>query len=355
MRLDSSLASLTFGGYDGAKLSHSISIPMSDATADSAPLTISLQSLVVSNSLSGPIAFPDDTTNLSLTIDSTTSQMWLPRAMCDRMEEVFGLFYDNQTGLYLLNNTMHDQLVSLAPEFTFTVAANATTSTTTNIVLPWGAFDLEIGVPFYNSTDVINYFPLRRAESQYVLGRVFLQGAYIVVDYERGNFSIGQVVHNVQESIVAISPVTVTVTVSHEDSLRGGAIAGIVVGAVAGIAIILLGGWLTWRRKTTERREATKRRMVDEAELTGKSEKDRELMLTDGYELPQDLSTKIQLMSNEILELPEEQVKFQLMSNEIHELGNDQMTHQLMSTELHELPGEDVKEQRPGDDDDAVR
>nr|POE87308.1 candidapepsin-8 [Quercus suber] len=333
-------STLTFGGYDGAKLSNPISIPMQDA------LSINLQSLVVSNSLTGPIAFPGDTTNLSLTIDSTTSQMWLPRAMCDRMEEVLGLFYDNQTGLYLLNNTMHDQLVSLAPEFTFTVAANATTSTTTNIVLPWGAFDLEIGVPFYNSTEVINYFPLRRAEdeSQYVLGRVFLQEAYLVVDYERGNFSIGQVVHNVQESIVPISPMIA----SHGDSLSGGAIAGIVVGVIAGVAILLIGVWFVWRRKFG------KGRGPDIAELAGESKTGGELMSADVHELPQDQSAKYQLMSNEVHELPQEQAKYQLMSNEVHELGHEQITHQLMSTEIHELPGGSLEEKKPPVEDGAT-
>lgn len=65
---------------------------------------------------------------------------------------------------------------------------------TINIDLPHSTFDLQAGYPiFANST---NYFLIRRAanESQYVIGRAFLQEAYLSVDWERSYFNISQAV-----------------------------------------------------------------------------------------------------------------------------------------------------------------
>ena len=55
-----------------------------------------------------------------------------------------------------------------------------------------------------------HYFPLRRAngESQYILGRTFLEEAYVIADYERMNFTVLQAVlssENKSQSVVIIS------------------------------------------------------------------------------------------------------------------------------------------------------
>jgi hypothetical protein len=71
-----------------------------------------------------------------------------------------------------------------------------------NITLPYDAFDLQLSYPYLPNTTYADpskyYFPLRQAanETQYVLGRAFLQEAYLITDYERNNFSIHQAVHN---------------------------------------------------------------------------------------------------------------------------------------------------------------
>lgn len=64
---------------------------------------------------------------------------------------------------------------------------------------PYAAFDLELSYPYphLNATQAsppTNYFPLRKAANatQYTLGRSFLQETYLIVDYERNNFSISQ-------------------------------------------------------------------------------------------------------------------------------------------------------------------
>ena len=78
---------------------------------------------------------------------------------------------------YLVNSTTRELLLSLNPTITFKLGNTADKGPTTTINLPYAAFDLKAGYPIYpNET---NYFPLRRAtlESQYTLGRTFLQEA----------------------------------------------------------------------------------------------------------------------------------------------------------------------------------
>lgn len=108
-------------------------------------------------------------------------------------------------------------------------------------------FDLEASYPIYpNAT---SYFPIRRAanDSQYTLGRAFLQEAYVVADYERSNFSIHQVVFDSQaQNIVAIhAPNSTLIDTSpkKDQFLSAGAIAGIVIGVVAAVALL---GALAW-------------------------------------------------------------------------------------------------------------
>jgi hypothetical protein len=99
------------------------------------------------------------------------SQLWLPKVICDKLAESLGLTFDSSTELYLVNDTIRTKLLDLAPEFTFTLAANATSSDTVNIVLPYAAFDLTVSQPFYNTSR--HYFPIRRAadEKLYVYAR----------------------------------------------------------------------------------------------------------------------------------------------------------------------------------------
>lgn len=123
------------------------------------------------------------TTNLLPTailsfIDSTVSQIWLPVDACREFERAFGISYDNGTGLYLVNDTLHDSLVARDASLTFTIATDTTSDDTVNITLPYASFDLQVSYPIVQNGSS-RYFPLRRAENktQYTLGRTFLQEA----------------------------------------------------------------------------------------------------------------------------------------------------------------------------------
>jgi hypothetical protein len=164
-----------------------------------------------SNALSGSSVKVNWTTNpLSLqnisqaelhTIDSSTPFMWLPGFVCDQFAQAFNLVYDDSLQLYLYadNGTTLDNIRSQNITFTFTIANDPGSSNAVDISLPFAAFDLELSYPYPGlaanfTSGSTSYFPLRRAanDTQYTIGRSFLQEAYLTVDYERNNFSVSQ-------------------------------------------------------------------------------------------------------------------------------------------------------------------
>lgn len=116
-------------------------------------------------------------------IDSTIPHLWLPVDACKAFEKAFGLTYDNQTDLYLVNDTLHDALTKQDAQVSFILGNAIKGGSTVNLTFPYAAFDLRVtsgqpgpdGKQLVNSTQ--NYFPIRRAanDSQYTLGRTFLQ------------------------------------------------------------------------------------------------------------------------------------------------------------------------------------
>lgn len=196
--------------------------------------------------------------------------MWLPEEWCDLFEDAFGLRYVEETGRYLVDDEQHTELQQLEPRLTFTLGASTNGGTITRFDFPYAAFDLEGQYPLFpNAT---RYFPIRRAanDTQYTIGRVFLQETYLTVDSERGIFNISQArFSNPMPSSNLVSILSIDATNSTtdgnsttivgseaaEEGLSGGAIAGIVVGAVGALSI--LAGVLFWwfRRRRNQTRE----------------------------------------------------------------------------------------------------
>ena len=194
-RQNKAYGSLTLGGYDAARSDHSNNLTCKMGVDTSRDLLVAITH-VSSDGMSllhsGIYAF----------IDSTVPHIWLPPDACAAFEAVFGLEYDNTTGLYLVNDTLHETLVRSNANITISLAASLSTdaessASAIDIILPYGAFDMVAGYPLTSSTDInttSRYFPLRRASnsSQYTLGRTFLQEAYLHVDYDRSTFTISQ-------------------------------------------------------------------------------------------------------------------------------------------------------------------
>ena len=188
-RQKSVFGSLTLGGYDASRFTTN-NLTFTFGPDDSRSLLVGVQAITAENTLTGTV-MPLSSGILSF-IDSGTPHIWLPLPACTAFERAFGLVYDPHTDLYLVNSTVHAQLMQLNPSVTFTLGNEVSGGGVVNITLPYGAFDLQASQPIYaNATP---YFPLRRAanESQYTLGRTFLQEAYLTVDYGRSKFSVQQ-------------------------------------------------------------------------------------------------------------------------------------------------------------------
>lgn len=332
-RIPKLTGSLTLGGYDAARFTaNAQSFPFSDD--DSKVLSVGLQGITALNTLSGSRSFLN--TPILTLIDSTVSHIWLPRDACDDFEAAFGLTYDSGTDLYTINDTMHERLQDLKPTISFSLGNDADPSKLVTIQLPYSAFDLQASHPFYDNET--NYFPIRRAanDTQYTLGRTFLQEAYVIADYERSNFSVHQALFKSpmpeQDIITITTPsnntsngTTSTSSSSSGGGLPTGAIAGIAVGVSILAIVLAFIAFIFFRR---HRRTKQQQQQDSPAQMTPV-----EMPVADKYELYQ-------------------------APNEVHgskggfEMDGKQQLN-LMSDDAanrqHELPGMDAKYEMPGD------
>ena len=343
---NSVLGSLTLGGYDaGLYVDNGVSFSfLYDQTRD---LSLGLQSITASNSSTTSLL-----PNKILTfIDSTIAQIWLPTEACTLFETAFGLTYDNNTDLYFVNDTQHQILVAQNSSLTFTLGQTVSSTTTVNITLPYAAFDLQVIYPIVSTPQ--RYFPLRRAanDSQYRLGRAFLQEAYLTVDYHRSNFSISQRywVETPQNHIVSIFPPTTTnssgtstgtgspnssntSTSTSSSKIPTGAVVGIVIGAIILLAVAFFSGWFFFRQK--KRKEDEKKSLEVAAQLASEPKPP----LSDPYASPADTAELTGGTSafNELMGdayTPDGQYKYRPVGNELH--GN----HFFTGAEVDGTPG----------------
>ena len=200
-------------------------------------------------------------------MDSTVAGLWLPESACTAFEQAFGLKYDTTSGYYLVNSSLHDSLTSMNPSVTFTIGPEISGGPTVDIVLPYGAFDLKVDFPIIENPNSSYYFPLQKAanDTQYTLGRTFLQEAYLIADYDRQNFTIAPCVWDQSQissqHLIPILRESEETTTNVSSGISSGAIAGIVVGAIAVIAIV--GGILFYFCVFKKRRAAKKQKLAE--------------------------------------------------------------------------------------------
>ena len=241
--------SLIFGGYDASRFTPN-SLSFTFATDVTRDLVVGVQSIVSTDSAGTVTTLMSE--GIFAFIDSTLPYMWLPESFCIAFEKTFGLTWDDESELYLLNASTHNNLLKLNPNIVFKLGNTLSGGPVASITLPYSAFDLNATSPLVNSSSY--YFPLKPAanETQYTLGRTFLQEAYLIADYDRQNFSISQNTWDTEakEHIVTIHPSSandtsnstspLTNTPSHHRSILGGAIAGIVVAGLLALAVLAL-------------------------------------------------------------------------------------------------------------------
>jgi Eukaryotic aspartyl protease len=180
--------SLTLGGYDSSRFVPNTDISIPFGADQSRDLVVGLHSITYNTIGSAPLL----SSGIHAFINSMVSHLWLPIEACQAFEQALNLTWNDTAELYLIDDAVHESLVAQNPAFTFTVGPASKAGESVAIRMPYAAFDLNVSAPLVTSTS--RYFPLKRAQnsSQYTLGRVFLQAAYIIADYDRSNFSVAQ-------------------------------------------------------------------------------------------------------------------------------------------------------------------
>ncbi|KAL8693586.1 MAG: hypothetical protein Q9218_001628 [Villophora microphyllina] len=255
-RLKKVLGSLTLGGYDQSRFTPN-NMSFSFAPDTDRDIVVGVQSIVSKDQ--------DGTTHdllpngINAYVDSTVPQIWLPLEACKAFEKAFDLTYDDNNQLYPVSSALHAKLLARKASITFTLGNSNSGGQSIDITLPYDSFDLTAQPPFTSNTT--KYFPLQRAvnDTQYTLGRTFLQEAYLTVDWERSNFSVSQCLFDPdisQEKLVAIKSVNAIVT-DQDGSFGSGKIIGIAVG-VAVVIVLLAGGVgvFFYLRRRKNRRQA---------------------------------------------------------------------------------------------------
>lgn len=270
-RLNKVFGSLTIGGYDLDRFDQAQSISFGFYTDVARDLLVDIKSIKTDTGSPSDL-LPDG--QISAFIDSTVPQIWLPESACSAFESAFGLTYNSTANLYLVNGSLHQTLTQSNPKVTFTLTNG---KQTVDIVMPYAAFDLNVSQPIVDSSSY--YFPLQRAanDTQYTLGRAFLQEAYLIADYDRSNFTVAPCVWDqakaASTSIVSILSPNLTAIAAQQATphapLSAGAIAGIVVGVVVLLLALVALTLLLLRRRRNRRRQMAQQLVDEKAAAAG--------------------------------------------------------------------------------------
>jgi hypothetical protein len=239
---------MVFGGYDNSRLKMKQGVSISMPSKQNNTLLVGVNSILYTpdqDVQQGATSFT--TKGFSAVIDSTLPYLVLPSDICDKFVNKFNLAFDKSTGLYTINSTAHEQNLQQNATVSFLISSDSSTSSpSSKIEFPYAAFYLEANAPIYPNTT--NYFPIRKSSNGIsILGRSFLQEAYIVVDYERANFTVAPaaVFSNLPtEDLVTIFNTSYVLPAQAPNPGKGGLAAGAIAGIVIGIiaAFLLLGG-----------------------------------------------------------------------------------------------------------------
>ncbi|KAF9735276.1 hypothetical protein PMIN06_000642 [Paraphaeosphaeria minitans] len=344
---------LVLGGYDATKFQpNSVTFPFgSDQSFD---FQVAIQTIRTSLA-----ADPLLHTGIIAYISTLVPDIWLPESVCEKFEKAFNLTWDEKTELYLLNTSLHQTLLQEDPTVTFTLGPEIDGAGVT-INMPYFNFYLTASAELTNSSSPKLYFPLKRAanDSQYVLGRAFLQSAYLSADYERNSFNLSQALYpssqNEEEIVAVLPPLTETTHGAGDPgtgnnsgdpgaesgkALSTGAIVGIVVALVVVGAVISLVAFLLYRRRKAKLK---KHELADtdimhniSHEVSGEHIK-AEMGGGMAHEVAGDMDPKAELSAHG----PQKPVEAEGNSEQIYEMAGDDPKPVEVSSEsmVHKIP-----------------
>lgn len=240
---------MTLGGYDVSRFgSKNLTIPFYSDVSRRYLVQLSSIKYIPTGLSTSTTASVLSSDSISIYIDSTIPYIYLPDTVCSKFESAFGLSWNESSQIYTINDTAHSSLESMNPNVTFTLSNNGKLL---DIILPYKAFDLTASVPVIpNGT--VNYFPLKRTanDTQYTLGRTFLQEAYMMADFDRSEFTIAPCVwpstftpdiRSLVPSTSAANSTNNTTSSVGSESIKSSTPKGAIVGGVIGGLALLVG------------------------------------------------------------------------------------------------------------------
>lgn len=264
--------SLTLGGYDSSRM---LSDPIVEDSNEFTLNSIGLGSVGGYMYFGEPEPYDNQLTTPGtyVTINPGAPYMYLPRATCDKIAEFLPVHYDEAFNLYLWDKSdsaFHDIVKSLHfLSFGFASSNNRTQK----INVPFGVLNLTLSSPLVSEpTPYFPCSPLRDGQTA-TLGRAFLQAAFLAQNWHTNRVYLSQApgpayepeyLRAIATDDTQLQPATNPPTwqstwtqalppwddSDEGSSLSGGAIAGVVVGIIALLAIIAGAAiWFTRRRK----------------------------------------------------------------------------------------------------------
>ena len=248
-------------------------MPIIFSPSESRYLNVGIQSITFTNSTTDAEPILSEDEGIFALLDSTIPDLWLPEDVCDKIADAFGLTFNSLNLKYTITDEQHEKNVEENPTVSFKVGNLNKGGPAVDIAFPYSAFAHNFTDP--KTAKTIRYVPIRQAssEDQHTLGRVFLQEAYLTVDYERENFSLAQALAATGDAATRIVPIVspadeastsitspssgtpfgvTVVPSSSSSSFPMGAIAGIIIP----ILLIAAAAFYFWyKRKKTPRNQ----------------------------------------------------------------------------------------------------
>ncbi|KAK1776061.1 aspartic peptidase domain-containing protein [Copromyces sp. CBS 386.78] len=308
-------ASLTLGGYDTLRFvphdtTFRLYIGNSAADPNDRAPTVRLRGLTAqvpsldkapANWTSTSQTFVAMNDSITALIDSSTPFLWLPTDICERIASALDLVWREDLGVYVFSKGGDQYLkykhMKSTEELSFTFSVSSYDNSddfgyplnmpgVVNITIPPAAFAQVLRYPWKNiikfNESSIPYFPLTRStketnNNQYIIGRVFMQEAYIITKYDKASFSIHQALFPdnsaTNHSLQAIErppnspyPEGPPVKKSSKKPLGVGQTVAIVISAFAAGSVIGLISFLCCRRKSKAKKNQARKHLDQNTE-----------------------------------------------------------------------------------------
>jgi len=216
---DGTPASLVLGGYDPLRFaSHDIKFPLHPVSRHPTVRLRGIQAEITSldkapgaNWTSTTQTLVSMNDSIQAVIDTSTPYLWMPTEVCDRFAAALNLTWREDLGVYIFSSGpqytrfLSEQTLS----FTFSLSSYENTDNfgqplnvpgVVNITLPSAAFAQVLRYPFKTIEFLdsgVPYFPLKRStkevnNNRYIIGRAFMQEAYLITRYDDSTFSLHQ-------------------------------------------------------------------------------------------------------------------------------------------------------------------